>query len=552
MLSHDTYETYYSQVPARHIDRLKERIEHLSNKAVKLGMPPFTLNISDSVYRKVPDRPGQYARFHDVTLTGGTPILSGWRFVAKIEHDDTMNMVNGFGAQSLIDQQPDLFERLTNCPPNCEHCGVNRKRNITFLFAKTDDPTKHIQVGSSCVADFSGHKDPSLLLSLATIWQTVTNELSDPDYLADGAYSDPVFDLKTVVAAAAGVIRKEGRWVSRDDADPLLLATADTVNYLLSKPTAYNKIVSAGDERNAQAVVDWLSGDNFDHQGQVYLSNLKALSVRKYISPKHIGLAASAFIAHKRYIDRESARIKDRESHSNIRLGEPGERLELHVSVEKIIPIDTRFGVTKLHLMRDLDSNARITWFNSGARKFHEGDNYTIKGRVKDHNSRDGLWQTQLTRVSSSDIKIQDDLIAQSQSNVSPTDTFIAKMQKQIATADNPNCRNGRGYTVAFASSYLFATHGDTYLPLIEASLNAGHDLSIPCPDEHLNAFDYLVMSESPDLVAHALKDNPELASEWDSDKLHQYGIESKDVIVLLSEARGETSPAEAVALNMA
>jgi hypothetical protein len=534
------YDTYRYRVPSIRIGRLRERIEALSKKAEKLGMPPFTLDISDDVMVKDLDHPGRYDSFNDVTLTGGVAMLEGWRFVAKIEHDDIMNMVRGFGAQSLIDEQPKLFEKLTTCPPKCEHCNVNRNRNTTYLFADKEDRTKQIQVGSTCVADFSGHKDPALLLSVAAHFQSVIQELSDPDHEPGGGFSAPIYDLQTVVAAAAAVVRTEGRWVSRDEADPTIIPTADHVSYLLSKPKAFNKLVTAGDERNAKAAVEWLSDDNFDNQGQLYLVNLQALARRKYIDKKNLGLGASAFIAHKRHIEKATKKQEERESFSNTKLGKEGERLELNVRVDKIIPIDTEFGISRLHLMRDLDSDARVTWFNSGNRKFFEGDTYSIKGRVKKHTEREGVMQTQLSRVTSPDIKIQDELAEYSRYTGDISTDTIKKLLKQITKATNLDCRNGDGYTISMAACRVFDRCGEQFRPLVEAVMNGGHDLSIPCPEESANAFDYLVTSGATDLIESALKANQQLAESWDKDHLETFGVESEDILTLLAEYRGD------------
>jgi len=551
MQQNTQYDTYSYRVPTEKVSRLSDRIEALSKKAVKLGMPAFTFDVSQPIIDKIPGQPGQYAKFSDVSLTGGVPILPGWRFVAKIEHDEVMNMVKGFGAQPLINEQPKLFQRLTTCPPDCDHCSVKRNRNVTYLFAETEDPTSTIQVGSSCVADFSGHRDPALLLSAATSWQDMVNEISDPDYQS-GSDSARAWAFKDVIAAAVATVRTEGRWIGRDAAEATQIPTVDTVAYLLTKPSVFDKSVTDGDKRVADNVIEWLSDDDFDHQGQVYLNNLKALSARGYVDAKNLGLGASSFIAYKRQLEKDNKRQQERDSIANIRLGKIGEKIELTVKVEKIIPLDTQFGTTRLNIMRDIESNARVTWFNSGARKFMEGDTYSIKGRVKDFNPRDGIWQTQLSRVSSPDIKLQDDIMSLRYAVGEIDQKRLANLTKLIASATNPNCRNSDGDTIAMVCARLHSYPGDDYRPLIEASMAAGHDLSVPCPNEDLNAFDWLVVSEDERLIEQALITNPNLAERWDTDRQERMDIESSGIRSLLDEYRGETSGDVTSQLRMA
>src|SRR5690606_37509934 len=131
------YQTQVFNIPEFRIDRAMKSLMELSKKAQQLGMPPFEIEQGDAFFVKAN---GQYGitggklRIIPLTVTGGAPVIAGWRFFAKIEHDETMNIVQGFGAENAVTNNPELLKSLQNCPPNCDHCNLKRSRNVTYLF----------------------------------------------------------------------------------------------------------------------------------------------------------------------------------------------------------------------------------------------------------------------------------------------------------------------------------------------------------------------------------------------------------------------------------
>lgn len=503
------------------------KLGDLSARAQKLGLPAFDIELGESQYRRSPDNPRVYDHYRTLKVTGGVPKLQGWSFFAKIEHSDEGNVVKGFWAGEDSPSQSggsELFKRMTECPSNCDHCKTNRKRNVTFFFRnkQTDDV---MQVGSSCVADFSGHQSPMTIASLAQAWPEVINELtSDPDDYGV-SYGKPAFDTNEILAASAAVIREGGRWVPRHE-DPWGVGSSGEVAGLLSSPRNYDALVTAVDVDKAAKVREWLCTEDFDNRGEVYRNNLQVLAKKDYISEKNVGLLASSVAAWER--EQRQGQASNRKPLANIKLGKEKEKLTLQVIIEKIIPIDSGFG-SLLHLMRDLESNARVIWYNSGASKFFEGDQYLITGTVNDWSPRDGVWQTKLTRVSSPDLKPIDVLAKE--------DTKA--LQKALKACTNINARNSKGETALIVASDKHRFHQDEQERILML-LDHGADPSIQDNDnrDRLNSFDRWVLGYDELLVAKGLETHPELSLNWPKSRMEEWGVqESIQALVLEAQS---------------
>lgn len=76
--------------------------------------------------------------------------------------------------------------------------------------------------------------------------------------------------------------------------------------------------------------------------------------------------------------------------------GKIGERLELFLTVEKTISLDSYYGKNTMHIMRD-DSGNCYVW-TTAAKSWAENSEHYLMGTVKDHKMYKGVKQTILTR----------------------------------------------------------------------------------------------------------------------------------------------------------
>ena len=77
-------------------------------------------------------------------------------------------------------------------------------------------------------------------------------------------------------------------------------------------------------------------------------------------------------------------------------VGSIGERLDLHLTVERAIELDGAYGRSTMHIMRD-DCGNMFVW-TTAAKSWSAGTEHHIKGTVKDHRKYRNECQTVLTR----------------------------------------------------------------------------------------------------------------------------------------------------------
>lgn len=77
-------------------------------------------------------------------------------------------------------------------------------------------------------------------------------------------------------------------------------------------------------------------------------------------------------------------------------VGSIGERLDLYLTVEKVIELDNNFGRSSMHIFKDDCGNSYV--WTTASKSWSAGTEHHIKGTVKDHRKYKGEKQTVLTR----------------------------------------------------------------------------------------------------------------------------------------------------------
>ena len=77
-------------------------------------------------------------------------------------------------------------------------------------------------------------------------------------------------------------------------------------------------------------------------------------------------------------------------------IGKIGERLELYLTVERVIELSNGYGNSIMHLMRDDDGNLYV--WTTASKSWEVGSEHHIRGTVKDHRTYRNEKQTVLSR----------------------------------------------------------------------------------------------------------------------------------------------------------
>lgn len=360
-----------------------------------------------------------------LALTGETPRLHGWRFVATLQHLDGENIV-----RTLMGEDIPASYRTRGAM--CDHCRSVRRRNDTYVLRHDDG--RVMQVGSSCLRDFLGDDDAAILAAKAEILALAASYCADGDEGFGGGRMASEALLSDYLAIVAWNVRENG-WVSRTAARDSGTggATADYSWTLMTSAKAYSEAKcapTAEDTEIATLAAEWaegLSDDAVNAGTSDYLHNLRAVCRTGVVSFRTAGIAASAVTAYQRFLGAERARAA-RPVALDVYVGTVGDKVTFGLApkvTKKGLPAkgapvvlsaepatldfvagyETMYGYTTILKFRTVDG-ATIVWKASGASLTRQdvGKRYTLAGTIKAHDEYKGAKQTTMTRCTVNEV----------------------------------------------------------------------------------------------------------------------------------------------------
>ena len=386
------------RVPIQNVAAVTDTVAKLARRAVKLGLDaPTVADAGQEIAAQ--HSPGEVTvgvEYHYLVLAGHAPQLAGWTFIAVLEHDheapEPRAIIRcvpqgGYGETTETD-----LTAYRTAEARCEHCDTARRRNDTYLVQSEAGEIK--QVGSSCLADFTGHPSPDAIARLA-------EQLADLAELAESAEREepsggsgpalyPTVDYLTFVAQE---IRLNG-WTPRS-VDPYA-ATADRALDALYAAIRRQKVAEPEtvDSEVAEAALAWVR-EQLSEQPRLsdFEHNLIVVLDADYLPQRRVGIAAAAINAYRRDRERQ-AEVAEDPGH----VGQIKERIEMTVTVVSVRYIDQPqgYGTTSLYKLRDTEGH-RLAWFSSRD-CLNENGTYRLRGTVKSHETWQDQSETHLTR----------------------------------------------------------------------------------------------------------------------------------------------------------
>lgn len=325
----------------------------------------------------------------DLTIDGDEIRKDGYTVVAKIEHLEGGNVVNGFGA----DVKPAW--RTASC--NCEHCGTLRDRRLTFIVRHEDGSEK--QVGRSCLKDYCGI-DPH-----AIGYRNELEEILISDDIASYDFErrpvQEAYSTVEILALAISTIKRQGYVKSGEPNSNKGVIAEACKGY---RPTEAELDAA---KKLAQAIAEIDEDDAFTAN----LNNVQSLIKSEYCKRSHFGYIAYAPVAYEKYLEemkrraeREAARNAERNTSEYV--GQVGKRIDLDIADMKLVTSwETQWGMTWLYKFTDTDGNVLVWFASKPLERVNENGVYEdvtevshIRATVKEHNERDGVKQTIITR----------------------------------------------------------------------------------------------------------------------------------------------------------
>lgn len=356
-------------IPEQNFDNLKDKIEGLSRKAVKLGLSPIRFEVTGTHLEKQDD---VAFLVYEVIVEGQSPLIEGWSVVGKIEPVDGQNVVKAFEK---------LPTRYRTAGMICEHCNVNRYRIATYILRNEQGEYK--QVGSTCLKDFTGHPDAVALAEFAQVIKELDVMVKEfEDYEPSG--NSNYVKLDRFIGYVIRETENNG-FISRSKAGYGQVATAD-----LAISTMFNRYAASLPEsyvEKANVMISWIRGAFSQKDNPTdYEHNMILICGEDYIKVDYIGYAASLVSLYQRENEVKS---------EGQFVGKVGDKITVTVTCIMVKTIQGQF-TSHLHKFTDKQGNLYV-WFSSSVR-LEEGKVYNLSGALKEHKSYYGEKQNVLTR----------------------------------------------------------------------------------------------------------------------------------------------------------
>lgn len=363
-------------IPTQNVATLQADIAKLAKKAAKLGCVAPVLVIGKTVMVPIGKNEfGEvfYAEKVEVSVTGTAPKLNGWSFVGVVENVECSTILRSVSGNEI----PAAYRDANPC--NCDHCGINRRRNSTFIVQHESGVFK--QVGKQCLADFLGHANPEHVAAYA---QHIA-ELNISDYDEDeklGYGSTHVsYNTAAVVAVAIRAIKMFG--YKKTDCDN---NTRDSVSCHLFGKNGENRLpVEQGDRDLAVVAVEWMQRLS----GSEFMLNVAAYAKCQTLPYKAFGYIVAATMMYLREMEMLKQNESKRSGINDAAIAAVGEKIKVVctvISAKSFARTAYSYydsGVSQV-LMLKTENNQLIKMFSANM-EIKEGDIVSVSGKVNDH-----------------------------------------------------------------------------------------------------------------------------------------------------------------------
>jgi hypothetical protein len=360
------------------------QLEKLNKRATKIGAEESTCTFSKAFN----DKDGNLSI--KVEVNGPFTIQAdGWRFIATLQH-----LVSG---ETLIhsltdDVIPNHYKVRGSL---CDHCGINRKRNATYLLM--DEMGDITQVGSSCMSEFLGGFSADSYLRKADFAADLIKSLGAMD--AAPSVGATQYYLPSFLQTVSAIIREHG-WVPKSKAATMGKPTIEIVMDNLCPPTVDYPVCMIQDEdvELTDAVVAWAENlSDAEVEKSDYMFNIRSIALGGAVEMKTGALASSMIASYKANMSYHGP--KDSKKSVSKHLGNVGDVLVVEATLRIFREFTGSQYTSYFYSFEDAACNA-ITWKASRNQALVEGKTYMVKGTIKAHSYYRDTAQTDLTRCS--------------------------------------------------------------------------------------------------------------------------------------------------------
>mgnify|MGYP006339729893 CR=1 FL=1 len=382
---------------------LNDKLVAISNKALKRGIAvmPALLATSEpySIWHRAKGWDGdtQLCAFADVCkggecprhwdeeivqdwmATGEMPVLKGgWHLVAAI---DRARLAPDQPVSTIVREAPGRTcpaeFRGEHAANRCDHCKVQRARSVVYVLA--DAAGSHIQVGSSCVAEFirDANVEAAIdaILAAQAAWAGVPTEDEDGNPLVSAARRAGPQPLHTFLSMVGAYTRDNHNvYVTRSAAGSDgfgrgKTATADAATSALEARTAKEReawpdLRKPCDALLATAAIEWAKALPAD--GSTFEQNMRTFAHAGFYTRKHAGTAGYIVPAYQK-ATQQAGSYPARLAPAGRLQADVGTKATREVEIIKVIPYESQWSgfITVMRVVSGPDAGATVKWMSS-------------------------------------------------------------------------------------------------------------------------------------------------------------------------------------------
>jgi len=362
--------------PQFRFNDFKRYIESLNRKAEKFGQDKLSYKITGRTELKHRAENGVCFRYTQlaIEISGITPKAGDFTLTASIEHDREKFYIFNFG------DHPEY-----NGSTHCDHCKKSINRKYLYLL-KNNKTGEHLQVGKTCVRDFTGHDIKGFIDNLNQFRSYVENDLESIISRDTGLATEIILAYCISLINEFGYKKAHDIYSTRDSA----LRAYDNDDELSNESIALaNKVIAYF--RN-----EYRSNNEFGN-------NLINSCSDDFINRKFVGILAYAYVEYRKQLEYAEKLNKARQSQF---FGEAKKRYELDLKFVRSTSFDSYYGVTYITTFEDSEGS-QFVWKSTNGVYDLTGDNcdealnkiYKVKFTVKNHTVYNEINQTNILRA---------------------------------------------------------------------------------------------------------------------------------------------------------
>lgn len=316
--------------------------------------------------------------------------IGDYSFVAALEWVDEVN-------ENLIKKlSDDVFvpaEYKTR--RECDHCKTHRYRKSTIIL-QNNDTKEYIQVGKSCVKDYTGI-DLGRYASYLSFFSNLEEYLLEcekdnrerikPMYLIEDILEQTLEEV-----AHHGYISKGKSYEVDTDSTSsrVYMMVTGYIDYYTGKKM-YDRYTELSESTKEELPKVYKFYEELDVDND-YVNNIKTILKTKYIDASKIGLVVSAVGTKLRIENEQKEKLQLVKSEY---VGEIGERITFKAVPECIFSSDSNFGWFYIYRMKV--GNDELIWKTS--KEIRTDVELEFTATIKSHEEFKGRKQTEVTRA---------------------------------------------------------------------------------------------------------------------------------------------------------